>query len=146
MEFYIIEKLIVTVPVYNARENVTHCQLSVIVNFLRNKDFVLILKEFRDKLKIYIMLSCTHLYHFFPVSIQYLQCIHCLLHQTLENQLLTIYQGVHITYFSNLKFSWCCVSDSETKFYVIWHLYLTSNIMSFNFFVILVAIFYQTFN
>ena len=97
-------------------------------------------------LKIYIMLSCTHLYHFFPVSIQYLQCIHCLLHQTLENQLLTIYQGVHITYFSNLKFSWCCVSDSETKFYVIWHLYLTSNIMSFNFFVILVAIFYQTFN
>ena len=122
MEFYIIEKLIVTVPVYNARENVTHCQLSVIVNFLRNKDFVLILKEFRDKsnmplffrhslldlsleaillsfpvkmewgksgniikiLKIYIMLSCTHLYHFFPVSIQYLQCIHCLLHQMYE--------------------------------------------------------------
>ena len=35
-------------------------------------------------LNIYIMLSCTHLYHFFPVSIQCLQSIHCLLHQTLE--------------------------------------------------------------
>ena len=35
-------------------------------------------------LNIYVMLSCTQLYHFFPVSIQYLQCIHCLLHQTLE--------------------------------------------------------------
>ena len=33
---------------------------------------------------IYIMLSCTHLYHFFSVSIQYLQCIHCLLQQTFE--------------------------------------------------------------
>ena len=32
--------------------------------------------------------------HFFPVSI--LQCIHCLLHQTLE---ISICQGVHITYF-----------------------------------------------
>ena len=42
--------------------------------------------------------------HFFPISIQYLQCIHCLLHQTLEqNQLLTIYQGVHITYSSNTR-------------------------------------------
>ena len=30
-------------------------------------------------LNIYIMLSCTHLYHFSPVSIHYLQCIHCLL-------------------------------------------------------------------
>ena len=29
------------------------------------------------------MLSCTHLYHLFPVSIHYLQCIQCLLHQTL---------------------------------------------------------------
>ena len=26
-------------------------------------------------LNIYIMLSCTHLYHFFPVFIHYLQCI-----------------------------------------------------------------------
>ena len=31
-----------------------------------------------------IKLLCTHLYHFFPVSIHYQQCIHCLLHQTLE--------------------------------------------------------------
>ena len=31
-------------------------------------------------LNIYIMLLCTHLYHFFLVSIHYLQCIHCLLH------------------------------------------------------------------
>ena len=36
MEFYIIENLIVRFPVYNARENVTQCQLSVIVSFLRN--------------------------------------------------------------------------------------------------------------
>ena len=39
--------------------------------------------------------------HFFPVSNHYLQCIHCFFHQTLEiYQLLTIYQGVHITYFT----------------------------------------------
>ena len=46
-------------------------------------------------LNLYIIILCTHLYHthFFPVSIQYLQCIHCI------SQLLTIYQGVHITYF-----------------------------------------------
>ena len=30
-------------------------------------------------LNLYIILSCYHLYHFFPVSIHYLQCIHCLL-------------------------------------------------------------------
>ena len=41
-------------------------------------------KSIVKMLNIYIMLSCTHLYHFFPVSIHYLQCIHCLLHQTLE--------------------------------------------------------------
>ena len=35
-------------------------------------------------LNLFIIILCTHLYHFFPVSIQYLQCIHCLLHQTLE--------------------------------------------------------------
>ena len=29
-------------------------------------------------LNLYFILSCTHLYHFFPVSIHYLQCIHCL--------------------------------------------------------------------
>ena len=30
-------------------------------------------------LNLYIVLSCTHLYHFFPVSIHSLQSIHCLL-------------------------------------------------------------------
>ena len=31
-------------------------------------------------LNLYIILLFTHLYHFFPVSIHYLQCIQCLLH------------------------------------------------------------------
>ena len=31
-------------------------------------------------LNLYIILLCTHLYHFFPLSIHYLQCINCLLH------------------------------------------------------------------
>ena len=32
-------------------------------------------------LNLYVILLCTQLYHhFFPVSIQYLQCINCLLH------------------------------------------------------------------
>ena len=31
-------------------------------------------------LNLYIILSCTHVYHFFPVSIHYLQCVNCLLH------------------------------------------------------------------
>ena len=31
-------------------------------------------------LNLYIILSCTHLYHFFPLSIHYLQYIHCFLH------------------------------------------------------------------
>ena len=31
-------------------------------------------------LNLYIILPCAHLYHFFPVSINYLQCMHCLLH------------------------------------------------------------------
>ena len=31
-------------------------------------------------LNLYIMLSCTHRYYFFPLSIHFLQCIHCLLH------------------------------------------------------------------
>ena len=31
-------------------------------------------------LNLYIIPLCTHLYHFFLVSIHYLQCIHCLLH------------------------------------------------------------------
>ena len=35
-------------------------------------------------LNLYIILFCTHLYHFFPVSIHYLQCIHCLLHYVTE--------------------------------------------------------------
>ena len=35
-------------------------------------------------LNLYIILLCTHLYHFFPVSIQYLQCIHSLLHYVTE--------------------------------------------------------------
>ena len=35
-------------------------------------------------LNLYIILLCTHLYLFFLESIQYLQCVHCLLHQTLE--------------------------------------------------------------
>ena len=30
-------------------------------------------------LNLYFILSCTHLYHFFLVSIYYLQCIHCFL-------------------------------------------------------------------
>ena len=30
-------------------------------------------------LNLYIILSCSHLYHFFPVSIHSMQCIHCLL-------------------------------------------------------------------
>ena len=29
-------------------------------------------------LNLYIILLCTHSYHFFPISIHYLQCIHCL--------------------------------------------------------------------
>ena len=36
-------------------------------------------------LSIYIIIFCTHLYHFFPVSIHYLQCIHCLLHYMWRN-------------------------------------------------------------
>ena len=32
----------------------------------------------------YIIILCTSLYHFFLVSIHYLQCIHCLFHQTFE--------------------------------------------------------------
>ena len=35
-------------------------------------------------LNLHIILLCTHLYHFFPVSIHYLQCIHCLLHYVTE--------------------------------------------------------------
>ena len=31
-------------------------------------------------LNLYIILLCTHLYHFFPVSIHYLKWIHCLFH------------------------------------------------------------------
>ena len=37
MEFYIKEKLIVTVTVDNARVIVTQCQLAFIVNFFRNR-------------------------------------------------------------------------------------------------------------
>ena len=29
-------------------------------------------------LNFYIILLCSHLYHFFPVSMHYLHCIHCL--------------------------------------------------------------------
>ena len=31
-------------------------------------------------LNLYTIILSTHLYHFFPVAINYLQCIHCLLH------------------------------------------------------------------
>ena len=52
----------------------------------------------------YIMLLCTHLYHCFPVSIHYLQCIHCLLHYVTE-YLIGIYQrkssGNHVTFRSS---------------------------------------------
>ena len=36
-------------------------------------------------LNLYIMLSCIHLHHFLPVSVHYLQCIHCLLHYMWRN-------------------------------------------------------------
>ena len=36
-------------------------------------------------LKLYIMLSCPHLYHFFPVSNHYLQHMHFLLHYMWRN-------------------------------------------------------------
>ena len=49
MEFYINEKLIITVLVDNTRVNVSQCQSSFIISFFRNKDFDLSLKEFRDR-------------------------------------------------------------------------------------------------
>ena len=36
-------------------------------------------------LNLYVILLCTQLYHFFPVSIHYLQCIHCLLYYMWRN-------------------------------------------------------------
>ena len=47
------------------------------------KWLVILLQHFPFIIKIlnlYIILLCTHLYHFFPVSIHYLQWIYCLLH------------------------------------------------------------------
>ena len=36
-------------------------------------------------MNLYIIRLCTHLYHFFLVSVPYLQCIHCLLHYLRPN-------------------------------------------------------------
>ena len=44
-------------------------------------------------LNFYIILLCTHLYHFFQVSIQYLQFIHCLLHYYCQTSVLFLYNG-----------------------------------------------------
>ena len=57
---------------------------SLVFRYLFFKPFALVVASRVKILNIYIMLSCTHLYHFFSVSIHCLQCIHCFLHQTLE--------------------------------------------------------------
>ena len=36
-------------------------------------------------LNLYIILLCTLMYHFFPISIHYLQCFHCLLNYIWRN-------------------------------------------------------------
>ena len=67
------------------------CIIIITIFFLRisekkmtlESEMVAILVRFRIMVKIlnfYIIILCSHLYHFFPVSIHYLQCIHCLLH------------------------------------------------------------------
>ena len=40
---------------------------------------ILIATDIAKILNLYIIILCTHLFHFLPVSIHYLQCIHCLL-------------------------------------------------------------------
>ena len=44
--------------------------------------------------KLYIILLCTHLFHFFPVSFHSLQCIHCLLQLYVTRHLIGINQGL----------------------------------------------------
>ena len=42
---------------------------------------------------------CTHLYHFFPVAIHYMQCIHCLVQLYVDK----IYSSNHVIPFSSFN-------------------------------------------
>ena len=60
-------------------------------------------------LPIFVLL-CTHLFHFFPVSFHYLQCIHCLLHSRFGYNMLPIipYSSFKITIIKWYFCNWIC--------------------------------------
>ena len=85
-----------TVFLYFAKLSAHHSQTCFLLN-MKNCKIKIIVKI----LNIYILLSCTHLYHFFPLAIHYLQCFHCLLHRTLEifNRQITSKYEQHARYW-----------------------------------------------